>query len=428
MGLGKLGLPLAVVLASKGYAVTGVDLNAQVVEKVNRGIAPMEETGLQTLMTASVSRLTATCVCEEAVLHSEATFIVVPTPSGPDHLFSNDYVHSALEEVGRALAKKKTYHLVVVTSTVTPGSMEGELQRTLELYAQRRVGDHLGWCYNPEFIALGSVIKDTLCPDLVLIGESDRFAGDRLEAIYQTLCENAPPVRRMSLINAELTKIGLNTFLTAKISYANMLSDLCDRLHGADVDVVTEAVGLDTRIGSKYLRAGAAFGGPCFPRDNLALTALAKREGARADLSVATDAINNYQFERVQKMVERYALSKRVGILGLSYKVGTNVVEASQGIRLAKHLAEHHYHIVGYDPLVKQKDSEALFTLASSIEACFEAVDTVVIMTPWPLFAQTITEHFLQKMGRKVIIDCWRLLRKENLGEGSDLIYLGMGR
>ena len=154
---------------------------------------------------------------------------------------------------------------------------------------------------------------------MILIGESDRRAGDMLEAIHRTTCENTPAVRRMNFVNAELTKISVNTFVTTKISYANMLAELCDRLPGADVDVVTGAVGADSRIGSKYLRGAIGYGGPCFPRDNVAFAALARSLGANAALAEATDTINQYQTERMLNAVRtRLAARARVAILGFS--------------------------------------------------------------------------------------------------------------
>ena len=160
------------------------------------------------------------------------------------------------KSVGRGLAGRDAYHVVVVGSTVMPGSCEAELGPALERASGRRIGDDLGLCYSPEFIALGNVIRDMLEPDMVLIGESDSRAGDVQERLYRGVCENDPPFRRMSLVNAELTKIAVNTYVTMKISYANALADMCDRLPGADVDVVTDALGLDTRIGREVSARG----------------------------------------------------------------------------------------------------------------------------------------------------------------------------
>ncbi len=427
IGLGKLGSPLSAVLASKGHEVIGVDLNPDFVNKINQGIAPVPEPCLQELISTHHTRLKATLDYEEAVLGSDVTFVIVPTPSASDGLFSNKYLLKAVELIGKALTKKNGYHLVVITSTVTPGSSDGEIKEALEAASNRSVGPALGLCYNPEFIALGSVVRNMLYPDMILIGESDQKAGDLLEEIHRSTCENAPPVRRMNLVNAEIAKISINTFVTTKISYANMLSDICQRLPGGDVNIVTDAIGLDTRIGAKYLKAAVAFGGPCFPRDNIALAAFARKIGARADLAEATQDINTYQNTRLLELVEKHAKSKKVSILGLSYKPGTYVVEESQGIHLANQLSEQEYEISVYDPMALDEARKTLspkVKISSSVQNCLEQSDTILIMIPWPEFSREITPIALQNTD-KVILDCWRLLDRKEFDGVCTLVYLG---
>ncbi len=432
IGLGKLGAPLAAVLASKGHQVIGVDLNPDFVNKINQGIAPVPEPCLQELISTHQSRLKATLDYEEAILHSDVTFVIVPTPSDEEGLFTNQYLLKAVEQIGKAIAKKSAYHLVVITSTVIPGSTDGEIRQTLETTSTRKVGSQLGLCYNPEFIALGSVIRNMLYPDMILIGESDQKAGAILEEIYRTSCENNPPVKRMSLVNAELAKISINTFVTTKISYANMLSDLCDRLPGGDVNVVTEAIGLDSRIGTKYLKAAVAFGGPCFPRDNVALVAFAEKVGARADIAKATQEINAYQNERLLNLIQQQAPTKKIGILGLSYKPGTYVVEESQGIHLAHQLVEKGYELSVYDPMALDEARKFLsqkVQIATSVHDCLCQSDLVVILIPWPEFSLEITPHALGQTGsNKVIVDCWRILAQSEFSQLCQLVYLGYGQ
>ena len=243
-----------------------------------------------------------------------------------------------------------------------PGSCDGELRPALEQASGRQVGESLGLCYSPEFIALGNVIRDMLEPDMVLIGESDARAGDVLEALYAGVCENDPPFRRMSLVNAELTKIAVNTYVTMKISYANTLADLCERLPGADVESVTDALGLDTRIGGKYLRGAIAYGGPCFPRDNKAFAVLARELGTEAPLAEATDAINEAQSHRLARIVHRaLGANDAVGMLGLSYKPDTAVVDESPGIALAELLAENGVREINvFDPVATDAAARVL--------------------------------------------------------------------
>jgi UDPglucose 6-dehydrogenase len=306
VGLGKLGAPMAACLAAKGFPVIGVDVDAQKVNAINNAQAPVFEPGLPELLQVAKTRLKATQDILTAVLNSEVTFVVVPTPSEPDGSFSLRYVLQTCEGIADALKRKPEWHLVVITSTISPGSMDTAIRPFLEERSGKRSGVDFGMCYNPEFIALGSVIRDFLNPDFVLIGESDERSGQVLEGIYRQVCENDPPVVRMNFINAELTKLAVNTFVTTKISFANMLARICERLPGADVDVVTRALGLDSRIGAKYLKGAISYGGPCFPRDNLALIATARKVGAPADIAEATDRFNRWQVGWLADLVRAY--------------------------------------------------------------------------------------------------------------------------
>jgi UDPglucose 6-dehydrogenase len=425
VGLGKLGAPLAAVLASKGNEVLGIDVNPEAVRLLNEARAPVEEPGLQELVSGSHERLSATTDLAEAA-EGDVSILLVPTPSDDRGAFSNEHVLAAVEELGGGLRGRDDYHVVVVASTVMPGSCDGEIRPALESASGRRVGETLGLCYSPEFIALGSVIRDMLEPDMVLIGESDPRAGEVLERLYSGVVENDPPFRRMSLVNAELTKIAVNTYVTMKISYANTLADMCERLAGADVEVVTDALGLDTRIGAKYLRGALAYGGPCFPRDNKAFGVLARDIGTEPLLAEATDAVNVAQTDRLARVVQaRLEAGNSVGILGLAYKPDTGVIEESPGIALAKLLANAGYEVHVYDPVATEAGVKALRGLvqgASSVAELLEKSDVAVIATPWPEFAEVPIE---QNGKRTVVIDCWRLL-PDDAGNGAvEIVRLG---
>jgi UDPglucose 6-dehydrogenase len=428
VGLGKLGAPLAAVLASKGNDVLGIDVNPEVVRLVNEGRAPVEEPGLQTLVSASHERLRATTDVQAAA-DAQMSILLVPTPSDERGAFTNDYVLAAVEKVGEGLTRHDDYHVVVVGSTVMPGSSDREIRPVLERASGRGVGDRLGLCYSPEFIALGNVIRDMLGPDMVLIGESDPRAGDAVERLYAGVCENDPPFRRMSLVNAELTKIAVNTYVTMKISYANSLADICERLPGADVDAVTDAVGLDTRIGQKYLRGAIAYGGPCFPRDNRAFAVLARDVGAEPLLAEATAAVNLAQTERLVRIVQsRLRRGQSVGILGLAYKPDTGVVEESPGIALAKRLADAGHEVNVYDPVATDAAVREIGDGAQrsgSMVELLERSDVIVIATPAPEFAELPAEPLQRDDSRAVVIDCWRVLADEVYGDAVEIVRLG---
>lgn len=430
IGLGKLGAPMAAVFSAKGFSVVGLDLNVEFAAAISRGVAPLREPMLQDMIDAGRTRLSATTDYSEAVLNTDVSFIIVPTPSGTDRFFSNKFVLDAVMQVGQALRGKNGYHLVAITSTVMPGSTDGEIRQVLERASGRRVGPELGLCYNPEFIALGSVVRDMLRPDLILIGESDTKAGEILEAIYRISTESKPEFHRMNLVNAELCKISVNAFVTTKISYANMIADMCDHLPGADSDVVTRAVGADSRIGRKYLKGAIGYGGPCFPRDNKAFAALARSLGVNSELVEATDRVNDHQLHRLMGAVEAHAMPDSViAVLGMSYKPLTSVIEESQGVELARRLCEAGYMVVIADPMAGAPAKAVLgdrVVLAESTEAAVSGADVVVVATPWSEFAGIAAYASRRADGKAVIIDPWGVVEEAPSGTGR-VVRLGRG-
>lgn len=429
VGLGKLGAPMAAVMAHKGHNVIGVDANPAAVLALQEGHAPVKEPGLEEMIRANRTRLSATQDFDEAILATEATFIIVPTPSGADGTFSMHHVLSAAERIGSALRRKTAWHLVVLSSTVMPGCTEGILLPALEAHSGKKCGPDFGLSYNPEFIALGSVIRDMLNPDMILIGESDKRSGDLLESLYSSLCDSTPRIKRMNFVNAELTKLSVNTFVTTKISYANMLAQVCETLSGADVDVVTSAIGCDTRIGNRYLKGALGYGGPCFPRDNVAFSALARANGVPALLAEATDQLNRQQVPRLAKLVlSHLPEGGTVGILGLSYKPDTDVIEESQGLGLARQLLAAGAQVVVYDPAAMNAARPHLTPnarFANTAVGCASLADVLAITTPWPEFRDISASHLKKGQAKPVVIDCWRLLRPERLEGLATYITLG---
>jgi UDPglucose 6-dehydrogenase len=236
-----------------------------------------------------------------------------------------------MDEVGSELAKKSGYHLVVVHSTTMPGSVGGPIRQRLERASGRKVGSDLGLCYNPEFIALGDVINGLLHPDLVLIGESDEKAGELLEGIYRKVAGPQTNIARMNFVNAEVTKISVNTYVAMKISFANMLGEICDRLEGADVSVVADAIGRDTRKTRSAIANGGLEIFLANARDTIALACVAHLVGSTADLAISTHTINRRQVARLSDIVAGIVPpGVTAAVLGLSYKPNTPVIEESR--------------------------------------------------------------------------------------------------
>jgi UDPglucose 6-dehydrogenase len=431
IGLGKLGIPMAACFSAKGFQVVGVDVDSKRVASISEGKSPIFEPGLVELLARSNGRLRATQDIEAAVLTTDVSFIVVSTPSETGGGFSLRYVLPVCKSVGQSLRGKNGFHVVALTSTVMPGSTGGAVRASLELNSGKLLGQGFGLCYNPEFIALGSVIRDFLNPDFLLIGESDARTGGILEEIYRQVCENRPPVARLNFVNAEIAKLAVNTYVTTKISFANMLARICERVPDSSVDAVTSALGLDSRIGPKYLKGAISYGGPCFPRDNLALASLAQQVGAPADIAQATDCFNRSQIRWLADLVEMH-LSNRgaAGILGLTYKPYTDVVEEAAGLLLAQELASRRVPVLAYDPAARHNPACFLggqVELASTALECIARADVVVIATPWPEFGNIESAQWVRPSAPRIVIDCWRSFGSLGKLEGVNYVCLGSG-
>ena len=431
VGLGKLGASMAAAIASRGFPVIGVDVNREAVDALNAGQAPTIETDLGTLIAANRERLRATLSHREAVLGSDLTFVIVPTPSDESGAFSLQYAAWAFGEIGEALRDKKGYHVVVLTSTVLPGATRHGLLPILEQRSGKTCGVDFGLCYSPEFIALGSVIRDFLHPDFTLVGEFDDRSGAALEAAYHAIMPDRPPCKRMSLENAELAKVSVNAYVTTKITFANMLADLCERIPGGDVDVVCDALGQDARIGRKYLTGALGFGGPCFPRDNVALGFIARALGTRADLPETTDRVNR---SLAATVLDRLGLSvargTTVAVLGLAYKPASHVIEESQGIFLAKALSRHGARVVAHDPLAASMAAHELKDqglVLNSLPDCLRQASVVIVTTPDPAYRALEAGDFTHERKPVTVVDCWRILAA-TLARQPGIAYMPLGR
>jgi UDPglucose 6-dehydrogenase len=440
VGLGKIGLCMAAVWAAHGSTVLGYDIDPAVGETAARGNPDNDDPDLPALLAKGRGRLSFGNDLGTAVLASDVTFVLVPTPSDADGGYSLEHVTAAFREVGAALREKPGYHLVVLGSTVLPGATRGVLKPLLEAASAKRCGPDFGLCYNPEFVALGQVVKDLLAPNLVLIGEDDAHAGEMLAACFRRLLGKDAPIRRMTIENAELAKLALNNYVTLKISFANMIADLCEQLPGGDVDAVLDALGCDPRVGPKAFKGGLGYGGPCFPRDNAALARLADMLGRPAPLATASDAINR---ERTGRILARLGpddvKDRRIAVVGLAYKKGSRIVEASQGFEMLRDLVTAGADVIGYDPLAAAAARAALIetgdpTLVTAagrcvtddLAACLRDADAVVLASDDAAIAERVTAALRSRRRRVLLVDVWRMLKPAELP--VEATYVAVGR
>jgi UDPglucose 6-dehydrogenase len=390
-GLGKLGACIAATLAQRGFDVLGIDIDPEKVRKINAGQPPVEESLLAETITAGQARLRATQDYREAVA-TDVTFFIPPSPSLPDGSFSNEFLLRAMQPVAAAVrAQGKKGHLFVCSSTTTPGAMDQVLIPMLERETGGVCGRDFGVCYNPEFIALGNVVDGLLEPDMVLIGESDPASGAALEQLYKQYNRNSPRIARMAIISAELTKISVNSYVTMKISFTNQLRMIAEQFPKANIHHILEAIGSDSRVGQKYLRAGLSYGGPCFPRDNRLLAYTARQLGLEAPLAEASDRINQQTnldlFEKVQKLAGK---SDTVAVLGLTYKPDTYITEEAAGLFLAQQLKRQGYRVVVHDYGARPSNAPSLhefeFLADPAVLQQRSDIKLAVICCPWPQY------------------------------------------
>jgi len=390
-GLGKLGACIAATLAARGFDVVGVDIDAEKVRRMNEGEPPVEEPLLAKTIQAGRTRLRASTDPREAV-KTDVSFFIPPTGSLPDGSFSNEFLLKAMQPCAKALlAAGKKGHLFVCSSTTTPGACDTVLVPMIEKETKWTCGRDFGFCYNPEFIALGNVVNGLLEPDLVLIGESDPKSGAALEKLYRKYNRNRPQISRMSLVSAELTKISLNSYITMKISFTNQLRMITERFPKADIHAVLDAIGGDSRIGKKYLRAGLSYGGPCFPRDNRLVAYTARQVGVSAPLAEGSDKVNeDTKRDLLEKVTKRIARSDTVAVLGLSYKPDTYITEEAAGLYLAQQLKYQGYRVFVHDFGAKPANNPSLheFEVIENLAklASREEIKLAVICCPWPQY------------------------------------------
>jgi UDPglucose 6-dehydrogenase len=403
IGMGKLGTPLAALLASKGYEVVAADNRADVRALLWSGMSPVDEPGVQELLSAHPFLVEETV--EGAVAASDVSFVVVPTPSRDDGSFDMAHIIDACEHIGAALRTKAAWHIVVIVSTVLPGDTRNVIIPALERASGKQYGEDLYVVYAPQFIALGSVLKNLRTPDLMLFGYDGNRDTSAVHRVRATLgsCLDAdahPQARTMIYENAELVKLAVNAFLVYKSAFASLIGHLCENLPSGDVDIVTDAVGCDSRIGPAFLMAGAPPGGPCLPRDTAALMALCERLDVDADLPEAVEWQGQSQIIDLVDKARGDLMDPRIYISSYAYKSGVEHQDTSLGTVLRARLTH----------------------VGAEVVDTVEAANVVIWTLP---VAPTMDERGALLPGQR-LIDVWRVWGG-TAPDGVELVQVGVG-
>lgn len=437
LGLGYVGLTMAACLAERGVDTVGVDVDKSKIELVSEGKSPIKEPHLEEMITKAVDieKLHVLNDYPRVLEDTDMTFITVGTPSRQNGSIDLGQIKLASESIGKALKNIDVYHLVVVRSTVIPGTCERTIKPTIEANSSKSCGKDFGLCMNPEFLQEGSAVQDMLKPDRIVIGEYDNESGKLLEGFYRKLySDDMPALIRTSLSNAELIKYANNAFLATKISFINSIANLCEKLPKSDVEVIAKGIGLDPRISSLFLKAGLGWGGSCFPKDSKALLTFARKLGV--DLSIVDSALKTNESQPLLAVEKaRKALGglkgKHIAILGLAFKPDTDDIRESASIKIIDALLKEEAKISAYDPAAME-NVKIIFgekiTFANSAEECFKDTDCCIIVTEWDEFKKISPERFKAMMKRPIVIDGRRIYDVNKFSNRLEYISIGLGK
>jgi len=437
LGIGYVGLCTAVGFASKGYSVIASTHDAEKAAKINKGIPPFHEPSLKKLLEETIQNGHLKCLTnktEEAVLETDLTFNAVGTPSRPDGSIDLQFIETSTREIGKALKQKGAYHVVVIKSTVVPGTTQDLVKPILEKESKKKCGSDFGLCMNPEFLRQGSAFEDTLHTDRIVIGEYDKKSGDALENLYKGFYgKDIPPTIRTTLSTAELIKYASNSLLATKISFINTIANMCEKIPGADIKTVATAVGLDKRIGPLFLNAGLGYGGSCFPKDVKALMAYSKNLGYRLELLEAVENVNKVQPLRAVQFCKALLGTlegKRIAILGLAFKADTDDMREARVIPIVNQLTKEGANVTAYDP-VAIPAAKTIFKnkiqYAKSAISCLKNADCCILATEWDEFKKLKPEDFTKNMKQPVLIDGRRIYNPEEFKQKMKFAAIGLG-
>ena len=430
--MGYVGLCTAAAFVSRSFRTVGIDIDQERTQQIRKGKAPFHEPQLDSMLEKAVKTKMLDATSDiSAARETRITFVTVGTPSKSDGSIDLTFLKSAIIDLGRALYGKPGYHLVVVKSTVIPGTTNGIVKPILEHFTKTKVGPKLGLCANPEFLKEGTAINDALHPDKIVIGASDKKSADKITELYELFYRgDLPQVIITSPESAELVKYASNAFLATKISFINTVANIAQQIPGVDVGTIAEAIGLDPRIGGLFLKAGPGYGGSCFHKDLQALINYSRKKGYNPVLFRATEDTNEKQAIRVVNMAEKLLGSlsdKRVAVLGLAFKKDTDDVREAASLRVIGSLKKKGAQVVAYDPMAipnaKKVFSEQI-DYAENSHAALKGADCCIIMTEWDQFRKLKAKDFQAYMKTPNIVDARRIFDPDTF---NDLNYVAIG-
>lgn len=449
-GTGYVGLTTAVLLAYIGHDVTGVDIDERKLELLNEGKSPIHEAGIEPLLISLGSRLHFTNDLRAAAREADVIMIAVGTPEKMNGEADTQYVEAAARTVAEGMVEGRAY-TIVVKSTVPIGTnrrVTHVIQRTLD---ESWKAVRFAVASNPEFLREGLALYDSFYPDRIVIGAEDELAVDMLSRMYRPILEQTfdppdgipkresyglPPLITTDPISAEMIKYAANAYLALKISFMNEIAGLAEKV-GADITEVARGIGLDTRIGPRYLAAGLGWGGSCFPKDTAALLAVGREYHYEMPIVEAARTVNALNRTRILEKMQSLLKGVRgrtIAVLGLAFKPDTDDIRESPSIAIIKMLIERGAHVRVHDPLAMERAKDA-FSVSEQAEITFsstpyeaaEGAEALLLATEWKMYKELDLDGLKKRMRAPVMIDGRNIYDPEKL-RAMGWIYTGVGR
>ena len=429
IGLGFVGLTFASVLASKGFKVIGIDTDIKKSRQIADGIPPFYEDDLEKTLKIGLKKNLVITNNFSSIINCDAIFITVGTPQKKDGSIELAMIKRAVTVIGKTISKTRKNPIILVKSTVTPGTMQHVICPILEKQSGKKAGKDFGLISNPEFLQESSAIKDTKFPHVIVLGGYQTKFMSKMKKIFANLHPKIPIIITNHQ-TAEMIKYANNSFLATKISFINQLANICQNTPGANIDDIAKTIGLDPRIGNLFLNAGPGYGGSCLPKDMKALINFANKAGIKPKLLDAVEQINLKQLEQIMIMLEEKLgtlRSKRITILGTAFKPNTDDIRDSVGIELIKKLLKKRATVTIYDPKSMNNTMKVFgdkIFYAKSLPSSLNNSECLIIMTQWKQF-EILNNKLIKSMKRKLVVDCRRILSKKILD--ADYYAIGIG-
>ena len=421
-------------MASRGIRIIGVDVDEKRIEELRKGVPPFHEPQLQQMLKTAVRKKRMEFTTDaSSVSDSSTVFLTVGTPSKDDGSIDLTYVKKATQDVGSAIAGSPTYHLVVVKSTVTPGTTTDLVCPVLEASSAKVCGPELGLSSNPEFLAEGSAINGTLHPDKIVIGAFDAKSGTTLTKLYRRIYSKSKvPTIVTDPTTAETIKYASNAFLATRVSTINTIANICQRVPKADVETVAKAIGLDPRIGPLYLKAGPGYGGSCFHKDLQALISFSRSKNYDPLLLTSVEEVNQRQASEIVNLSKKLLGSLdncRIAVLGLAFKKDTDDMREAASLRVIDELLKNGARVSAYDPMAVEKARRILgdrIELMQDAISCLKDADCCIVMTEWDEFRKLKPSDYKSNMKTLNIVDARRIIKRDDF-DGFNYLGVGLG-